>query len=122
MKTQIVDQIIRPKVEGGCEWINKRKVIVRLVRGSEPVKELWWCLGATGWAGRGCRDYYNATLTTAAKGQYTLGGASSITKEIAEGGKLSRRRIAELADKIDAFFGVPVSGMIEIQRTLIVEE
>jgi hypothetical protein len=81
-----------------------------------------YSLGATGWAGRGCRDYYNAELRTAKKNHYALGGADSDTAVIAEKGKLSVKRIAGLAVLIDAFFGFPVSGMIDIHKTLIVEE
>ena len=126
MKTTLVDQIIRPKTEGGCHWVNKRRVIVRLVVDGVPVKELWWCLGATGWAGRGCTDYYNAELRTAEKKpvqyrMYDIGGARSITKVIAEKGKLSAKRIRSLAEVIDAFFGCAVSGDIDIHKTLIVE-
>ena len=125
MKITIVDQIVRPKVEGGCEWGNFRKVLVRLVRGGKPVKELWWMPGFTGWAGRGCTDYYHSQLMTDAEdgSGRPLGGANSELKTLHEGGRLSVKLIAKYAKQIDAFFGDSVSGLIRnTRKTMIIED
>lgn len=126
MNTQSVELIKRSRCECGCDWGIDRAVLVRLLnKNGQPVKELWWMGGHSYWSGRGQTSYARASLRTAEKASWNradyIGGADTKTDTLAEG-RVGQKTIASQCEAIDAFFGCKVSHLIDIKKTLIIEE
>ena len=125
MKIEVVDGVIRGRVERGSDWGAKREVLVRLVEAVGPVKELWWTGGCKYWSGRGESSYSKAHLATVEpgfrSGASTVGGAGSYPKVLHEG-RFSKAMLKQHADKINAFFGADVAGLIQRHKTVVIEK
>jgi len=131
MKTHIIDQIVRPKVEGGADWSSQRIVLVRLTKDGQAEKEIWWHKAHAYWAGslggatsipaglKGAKLYDWASKSTEG---VRLGGANTCDTHLSEGGRLSKALIASHSEAINAFLGCEVAHLIETKKTLLVEE
>ena len=98
--------------------------------GSEPIilarngdRQLWWKSGHTGWWQQGQSGYYGASLEL-------VGGPRAgrsdwqdwIGTEIARGCRLSRARLDELAEKIDAYLDVPgITAYVDARKRWTIE-
>lgn len=119
---QLVDQIVRKRIERGCDWGAPRVVLARLMKGEQIVKELWWRKGYKYWTGIGMpRGYMKAALEFATP--YSCGGsvgsADTKTTEICTG-RLCEKAIQNNAEKIDEFFSEAVACKIDLRKTLII--
>lgn len=125
MKIEVVEGIIRPRCEGGCDWDVEREVLVRLLDKSCPVKELWWMPGHTAWAGICCpRKYRRASLSLACLYVWspleTVGGVGTKLEPLHEG-RLSAKVIAQHTKRINDFFGADVAGLIRRGKMVVVK-
>lgn len=111
---ELVEQEKFPRHHGGVDYGKEAKVLVR-----KGDMLLLWRPGYT-W-------YYNAFM-----GHYyaqsemlildkSLRGFSANTTTISEGGRLSKKRIVELSNRIDAEFGSGTAAKIDAKRTLVLD-
>lgn len=124
MKIEVVEGVIRPRYEAGCDWGTWRKVFVRLLGKPGVVKELWWMPGHTVWSGNYCpRKYLRSSLSLAYPYTFspeeTVGGAGT-NRELLHEGRLSAKIIAKHAIRINEFFGADVAGWIRRGKTVVV--
>jgi|SRR6185295_12260429 len=112
MKTRLerVDRQVLPRVSGGVDWGRPRWVLAR-----HKTKVLFWTPGHAVSGGVMGSFYSDGSLSLIdeAKGYSTV-------RHIAQGGRLSRARMMENADKIDAYFGCEVATQIDTRRTLVI--
>lgn len=125
MKIEVVDGILRPRIERGADWGAERKVLVRLMGDPGPVKEMWWTGGHKYWSGIGETSYARAELSLVLPGNFsndtTVGGPGSRKDKLCEG-RFSDKVIKQHAEKINAFFGADVAGLIQRGKTVVIEK
>jgi hypothetical protein len=100
-------QIVRPRVEHGCDWERVRVVLARDEREGEETagRELWWMKPGKTWGGVGQeRRYVRAELATAAP-EASGGVLGFRTKTLQEGGHIGTHMLLSHREKIEDHFG-----------------
>jgi hypothetical protein len=116
-KTYRKDRIIRPRIEGGCDWGAERIVLVR-----KGDKELFWRKACKSWAS--LLDGYRhdpAALMLCDHSNLTSGVPKEKTLHNT-GGRLSKRLIMDHAEEIDKFFGEETATFVDIKLTLLLKK
>lgn len=107
---KVIEQLILPRVdqEQGVDYGAPARVLVK--RGGQM---LTWQPGGSFWNGLTGTGYDPASLQ--------VRGESRVGSRIHEGGRLSRKLLAQRAPEIDAVFGRGVAEKIDPKRTLILD-
>lgn len=110
MNVRTVEQEIINRAVDGIDYGRRVRVLAR-----SGERMLLWVPGQPVWAGTGQAWAYSSAhmMLHLGNGRYN---------RLCDGGRLSARRIAELAAPIDAAFGEGFAKLIEIKATVIVGE
>jgi hypothetical protein len=116
---KLIDRVTRPKNSPGVQFGHDIVVLARVGK-----KELWWHPGCTITYSVICRDYIPAHLVLVQDGEERWRGRNHhlVYKDVFEGGRLSKKRLAGHAEVIDKFFGLPgLAAALDPRFTLTAE-
>ena len=98
---------VSPRHERGSDW----DVACPVIAARDGLELRWWP-GHMTWSGIGSREHFPGRLIVV-----TTGGHSVHWDELAEGGRLSRKRLRLLQRAIDAHFGPGTGDLIATHWT-----
>lgn len=105
MWQKLPEQIVRPRLEGGCDWDKERMVMAR-----KADLEIWWYPGFMHWNGNYEPWAYQKARVMAAS---HLDSDFPTSKAFFEG-RFSKAKLKEHSQAIAEFLGVPVDTLPDL--------
>lgn len=118
MNGRFVQQEIAPQHDDGVDWSGRGKILVRTAQ-----RRLVWRGGRRYFGGIGIRAYAPAALQVIAFPEYARNMADFSSRELFEGGRLTRPRVEAALPEIRKLMMLPELSMeqIDLKATFVVE-